>query len=434
MKAGAQASFPGFDGLRLLAAWAVVYSHSYPIAAGPSVADPLASQFGEPYSFGLYAVKVFFMMSGFLLSASLSANPDPLRFLANRLFRIVPGFCFAIIVSQLFIAPLLSSSGFWEIITSSGDWMSIFWSIRELRDLTGVELSASRYPELARFLNGSLWTISYEMVCYLVVLALYQLLRKESRVAVAALVLLVLTVVGSRFGVTADGWSGHTPATVRLPYSLSDSTLPYFCGGVLFHACHRRWGARLPLVAASLAVLLGTFLLGLHDLALALAGPVVVTWLGARRSVLSRLTERTGDISYGVYLFGWPVSLLVTSLSDSSHPLVVFALSAPVVFTLAYAMHRLVEVPIGTVVKPWVFRWLPRFSPGEVALPRGRRVAQFIAESLCLVVIGRFLVFPYPFGANWYDSQWQPLAGLCLLMALILRLGERAARAQPGPV
>ena len=194
------------------------------------------------------------------------------------------------------------------------------------------------------------------MVCYLVLLSLYMLLRKDSRVAIAALLLIALTLLGARLGLTTVDWSAGMPAVIKLPYALFDKTLPYFCGGVLFYAFHKRWGAPVPLVSAALVLLLGTALFGNHDVALAIAGPVVLAWLGVRPSVLSRLTDRIGDVSYGVYLFGWPVGLLVTSMSGSTSPLVVFTLSIPIVFALAYAMHRLVEVPISTTVKPSVLR------------------------------------------------------------------------------
>jgi peptidoglycan/LPS O-acetylase OafA/YrhL len=185
-------------------------------------------------------------------------------------------------------------------------------------------------------------------------------------------------------------------------------------------------------VAAALVLLLGTALFGLHDVALALAGPVVVTWLGTPRSLLSRLTESIGDVSYGVYLFGWPVGLLVASLADSTSPVAVFALSIPIVFALAWAMHRLVEVPVNTIVKPPLFRWLPRFASDAPGLPIIRRAARTIAYVFCLTMIVRFVIFPYPFSANWYGSQWQPLVGVCLVMALILKSAEFLSRRSPA--
>ena len=408
----------------MLAAWAVVYSHSYEIAGGPSAADPLCRLLGGP-CIGDYAVQVFFIMSGFLLSASLDANNDPLRFLANRLFRIVPGCCFAILVSVLFIAPSLSDLSWLGVLTSRMTWTSILWSTSELRDLTDIGLSASRYPELAGFLNGSLWTIPYEMVCYLVLLSLYMLLSKDSRVAIAALLLLIVTMAGARLAVIPDGSFAYGLAAIKLPYALSDKTLPYFCGGVLFYACHKRWGAPFSLVLAATGLLLGTAIIGLHDVAMAVAGPVVLAWLGARRSLLSRLTDKLGDVSYGVYLFGWPVGLLVTSLTNSTSPLLVFAFSIPIVFALAYSMHRLIEVPVAIAAKPTVFRRLPSFAIGAPELPFMRRAAHAIAYAFCLIMILRFVIFPYPFSLNWFGAQWQTLVGICLVMAVILKLGER---------
>ena len=151
---------------------------------------------------------------------------------------------------------------------------------------------------------------------------------------------------------------------------------------------------------------------------------MVVVWLGTRQSMLSQLTERVGDLSYGVYLFGWPVSLLVTSITDSIHPLVVFAWSVLPVSVLAYAMHRLIEIPVASRLKPAVLRWIPRFPVGAGTLPRRQRAARIVAYLLCLTTILRFVIYPYPSGANWYGPMWPQLAVLCLLMALILRAGH----------
>ena len=417
-------SFPGFDGIRLLAAWAVVYSHSYLIAGGPEAFDPLSRILGEAFSFGGYAVKVFFIMSGFLLSTSLDASMDPLRFLTNRIFRIVPGFIFAIMISVLLIGPLLYKMDFMSIFASRDIWKAMFWSVSDLGDYIGIGRPGSRYPDLAGTLNGSLWSIPYEVVSYLVLLALYMLLRKGLRVALAALAIIVVTIAGSHLGLTTVHWDASGAAALRLPIAFFEGTVPYFCGGIVCHAFHKRWGIQTPMLIAAIAILFFTALTKFHDAALAILGPLVVVWLGTRRSILSHLTERVGDLSYGVYLFGWPVSLLVTSITDSIHPLVVFAWSVLPVSVLAYAMHRLIEIPVASRLKPAVLRWIPRFPVGAGTLPRRQRAARIVAYLLCLTTILRFVIYPYPSGANWYGPMWPQLAVLCLLMALILRAGH----------
>jgi peptidoglycan/LPS O-acetylase OafA/YrhL len=432
--ADAPDSFPGFDAIRLLAAWAVVFSHSYPIARGPETADPLIAVIGDRLGFGDYAVQVFFILSGFLLSASLSTNLDPLRYLANRLFRIVPGFCFAIVASVLVIAPFLTSQSFRVMATSSTAWASIYWSISSLTDVTSFTLSAVRYPDLSGFLNGSLWSIPYELVYYLVLLCLYLLLRKDSRVAVAALVLSIVAIAGPRLGLTTIEWSHDTPGLARLPMAMFDHTLPYFCGGVAFYAVHRRWGAPRGLVWSAWALLIGGAFLGVHDVVLAFAGPVILTRLGSRRGLLARLTETTGDVSYGVYLFGWPVGLLVVAMTGTTNPVAAFALSIPLVFAFAYAMHVFVEVPVSAHAKPWVFRWLPRFRLGAPASPSfAVRATRTIAYLFCLVMMLRFAIYPYRFGANWFGDQVAQLLGISVAIGLLLKAGEYGSTRRTSP-
>ena len=66
--------FPGFDGLRLLAAFAVIFSHSYLIATGTEADEPFVRLLGPRNIIGLYGVFAFFSISGFLLARSLSRN------------------------------------------------------------------------------------------------------------------------------------------------------------------------------------------------------------------------------------------------------------------------------------------------------------------------------------------------------------------------
>ena len=101
--------FPGFDGLRFIAAAAVVFSHAYLLATGSDEREPFVRLLGPGNIAGLYAVFTFFIVSGFLLSRSLHTNPNVPAFVVNRALRIYPGFAFCTLVTACLIGPLCTS-------------------------------------------------------------------------------------------------------------------------------------------------------------------------------------------------------------------------------------------------------------------------------------------------------------------------------------
>jgi peptidoglycan/LPS O-acetylase OafA/YrhL len=109
---GAEGSsqFPGFDGIRLIAAVSVVFSHAFLIAEGTEENEPLSHLLGPGNIVGLYGVFTFFIISGFLLTRSLAANPDLIRFSINRVLRIYPGFVFCTVLTALLFGSLLTES------------------------------------------------------------------------------------------------------------------------------------------------------------------------------------------------------------------------------------------------------------------------------------------------------------------------------------
>ena len=73
-----------FDALRLVAAAAVVFSHSFLIAEGTQDHEPLIWLTGNQSILGLVGVFVFFAISGFLVTQSFEQTGDAWRFLAKR--------------------------------------------------------------------------------------------------------------------------------------------------------------------------------------------------------------------------------------------------------------------------------------------------------------------------------------------------------------
>ncbi len=152
-----------FDVLRLIAACAVIVGHAYAIAPQPPLQDGVLSLLHFDYS-GSLAVKFFFFLSGLLVSDSIIRRPAPIQFLTRRAFRIFPGLIVCLMVSVFLVGPTFTKLPINDYFAQTETWTYLTRNIL-LNDLQwklpGV-FSESKYG-----LNGSLWTLPYESICYL---------------------------------------------------------------------------------------------------------------------------------------------------------------------------------------------------------------------------------------------------------------------------
>ncbi|MFI6597303.1 acyltransferase family protein [Nonomuraea sp. NPDC050536] len=209
------------DALRGIAALAVVYEH----ALGPLL--PEARQAGGPYfAPGWYGVLVFFLVSGYVVPASLERRGDLRGFWISRGFRLYPLWA-ACMVGVL----ALSAAGVLQV-PSAGPVTSALAHLTMLQDLLGVP----------RVLNV-LWTLSYEMAFYLLLTALFRL-GWHRRSLSAALAFTAVAVAGAGLLPTSL-FAGNVPLTLAVALALVAAGL----AGVLYGGPHARRVA-----AAALAV------------------------------------------------------------------------------------------------------------------------------------------------------------------------------------
>src|SRR5688572_15400253 len=98
-----------FDAVRLAAALAVVFSHSFLIAEGTERNEPFVWITGNQSILGLLGVFVFFVISGYLVTESYVRNPAPGRFALRRTLRIYPGLVVNVLVCAFLVGPLVSA-------------------------------------------------------------------------------------------------------------------------------------------------------------------------------------------------------------------------------------------------------------------------------------------------------------------------------------
>jgi peptidoglycan/LPS O-acetylase OafA/YrhL len=141
------------DAMRGIAALCVVYSHfSYLVLPG---VGRVVYSFFHP---GLYGVLVFFMISGYIVPASLERKGSIRSFWVSRVFRLFPLYAVAV------AAALVLYEAGWGSLRGTQDnaSASVFAHLFMLSDLLG-----------GNDILGPLWTLSYEMVFYLLVTALF---------------------------------------------------------------------------------------------------------------------------------------------------------------------------------------------------------------------------------------------------------------------
>lgn len=327
-----------FDFVRLVAASLVIWGHAYPLLDEPGLPALMGS------SIHTFAVKVFFVVSGYLIVASWVREPDPLRYTMKRGLRIIPALFVVVILSAFVLGPLVSNLSLAEYFGSPvllGYLRNILLNIRY--SLPGV-FEDNIYPHAV---NGSLWTLPVEATMYLFVLLLGMATFWFSiRMFYAGWILLTvifLTTAVVRILFVPDLFQNQIVWGMLVTAFLD--VAPYFMvGGCLFlfaGIIPHSFAVAVILILASY-MLTGVFaVFGVLNI-LILSYAIVV--FGTSSTPYLRQAGRFGDLSYGVYLYGFPVAQTLSwafgrDMSFHAH----IALSLVISMLFAFASWHLVE-------------------------------------------------------------------------------------------
>lgn len=317
-----------FDLLRLAAAFLVLFSHAYVLTGHPA-AEPIAILLRHTTDGGAMAVGAFFVLSGYLIARSAQIH-DWRTYLRARALRIYPAFAVAVLAQTLLLGPLASTLGPTPYLTDPATWDALarafLFSPRP--GLPGV------FPDnpLPNVVNGSLWTLRIEALCYIAMLLW---------AFVGARRWLIVLAVAAGFAALATAHANHAPLHITAPL---DCILFFATGAALW--C---WRDHLPLRWWPLALLTLAF----AALANTAASPYVwhlllpyaVLRLGLSAPLLARPILRLGDISYGVYLYAFPLEQALVAAIPTLGPLSLTAAAAPLAAALGLASSRLIERP-----------------------------------------------------------------------------------------
>jgi peptidoglycan/LPS O-acetylase OafA/YrhL len=314
-----------FNLLRLIMALLVILSHSPALTDGTVDREILTRIFGT-LSFGEFAVDGFFLLSGYLIVQSWDSQPAAWPFIKKRMLRIYPGYLVACLVCGLVVGPLAADPAhYFDAFNPTAFLASLaFLQIPAVPSVFDGQPHAS--------INGSMWTISREFVCYLFVAAAGMSGAMRRRWFWLSVTVIVFAAI----------------LALRLAkMSVFDLRLASFflSGGCYYLYRERiRLDGRIAAIAALVAIL-GLYSWRAAELVLASVGAYALLYAAGKRSAFLSRFNRLPDVSYGVYLYGWPIQKLLLWYMPSLTPWALFGIAAPAAILAGAGSWFLIEKP-----------------------------------------------------------------------------------------
>ena len=317
-----------FNLLRIIAAIAVLISHAWLVSLGPDATEPLQVQLGG-ITLGTLSVMAFFSISGFFITRSFAGRSSLTQFVLARCLRLFPAL---VMVTTLTILV----SWFW--LTSAA--LAVFWPEAAIFFVRNITLFSLSYDLPGVFdknvygttINSSLWTLNYEVMCYIGVVfcGLLGLLRSRTFIFVL-LIFLAAYVANSVY-----------PLIPRLS-NLITLGLPFIIGMSFWV-----WRRSIPLSAIlALSLLLVTFFCRetpMFRVLLVLSLSYTLFVIGYAKIPILAAYNRLGDYSYGTYVYAFPIQQLLASFGIVT-PLANILLALPLTLCCAVLSWHLVEAP-----------------------------------------------------------------------------------------
>ena len=327
----------GFDYLRTALSFLVVLSHAPIISSGAELADRMWN--GPLEGFLKLILPMFFALSGFLVAGSMERCRSVVSFAGLRLIRIYPALTVEVLISALIIGPAVTTVGlasyfqdpiFFRYLVNITGHITYF--------LPGV-FESNPFPHVV---NGQLWTVKWELICYVILIAMMLVGAKRSSGVVAMGLLLFLAVC-----VADDFHDGNYEFRSVGAHVHGKILVLNFIAGVLLY----QFRARLPKsfsLGVGCLVLSYVFLKYVPggDYFSILPAAYLTIYIGILNSPGVWITK-LANTSYGVFLYGFSVQQFVAYEIGGYHPWWLnAALSLPLSILVGFLSWHLVEAPI----------------------------------------------------------------------------------------
>ena len=325
-----------FNLMRLIAALAVLVTHSFAIATGDPKTEPLRGWLGM--TLGDFAVDAFFITSGFLVTASLARRQSAIDFVCARALRVYPALLVMLGLTVLLLGTALSRLPAGEYLTHYGTFKYLAKCATLVFGIEYVLPGVFEGNPYKSAVNGSLWSMPWELRMYILLLLLWLMAKRfgGDRSAQWGRAVLVVFVAAAVAHVATHFLRPTTEHGLRLLFM--------FFTGAAYHVLRRHIVLSCRLVTAAIVALaLALFRPEAFFVVYSVTIAYLLLWMAYAPTGFMRRFNLLGDYSYGTYIYAFPVQQLTAALIPGISVLTMILVSGAATLTLAIASWHLIE-------------------------------------------------------------------------------------------
>lgn len=320
--------------IRFIAAILVIYSHSFPFTRGQDCVDGLAKLTKGQMTLGGIAVSIFFFYGGFLICKSLERTQDGKKFFLARVKRIFPSLLVVVFGTVFVLGPILTTLSMKEYFTNSDTYKYLLNGLLfPVHNLPGVFEDNIYGPAV----NGPLWTLPVEFVCYILCFVFWKLcFMNEKKAKYTIPVIIVFVVVASL-------------TLARISPLLAEALRPsmLFYIGMIVYIYRDKIYVDIKFFLIAFVVFLLGLLTPVLNMFVYLTVPYILIYIGYGTKIKLQRFGGKYEVSYGMYLCGSPIQQTLVYLFDNKIPQISNAILSTIIAILfGWLLCILVEKPI----------------------------------------------------------------------------------------
>lgn len=299
-----------FNLIRFLAASLVLLSHSYVMVLGKDDFEPLFKILGM--TAGSIAVDVFFLISGFLVTASILSKRNAIDFMFARGLRIYPALI-VMVVSTVVGALFFSSLDPVSYLNNQQTRTFLSKNTTALFGIVPTLPGVFETNTLKGTVNGSLWTLTYELWMYSILCLFWIALRAAPNMRLTGFKIgvIVLAVQGALVHIIGTSIAGHDNNYARFFFLFFTGASVYVLRDFI-PVNGKIFGFVLATVIVS-ALRQNVFFVVYY-----LALPYILFYVAYIPAGPIRKFNLVGDYSYGIYIWAFPIQQSIIALSPKT--------------------------------------------------------------------------------------------------------------------